>query len=1599
MRMSRLFTALAWLSLLSLSIPSGAVQPKQESSPLDRLTVVDPRLRSAAVIEPIEEAGTAVAPGLLDVWGSFQREQSGGWQGYVDRRNGLLEIAEGSGIPWIPGPGNQLSREDVAPHLAGEQVDLAALEKIARGFLPRVAPLLGVDPRSLRLSPGRSGQGGGYLWVVDFDVLRDGIPVEGARVVFRINNGNLVQLGSENLPSAGAQVPREAVSRKQALGLLSGHVGGFSAADTFLDGGSLHLLPIALADDGFQEGFAPGAGRGLALVWQFTFQRRQETGTWQARIDAATGELLEFRDVNVYGKANGGVFPEAPAAGGEVVLPMPFADLSTGGFTDGAGRFPFSGSAVSSTLSGSFVDIDDSCGSISLAANATGRIAFGTSAGTDCATPGVGGTGNTHSARTQFYHLNRAKEIARGWLPGNTWLNSPLPANVNLFDTCNAFWNGASVNFFRSGGGCGNTGEVAAISLHEYGHGLDDNDGNDLAPDLGTAETYGDFTAALTLHKSCMGPGFFSSNCGGYGDACTSCSGVRDIDWAKHVSNTPHTVGNFTQVRCPSGGGYDGPCGREGHCESYVSSEALWDFVARDLPSPGTAAAWRLVERLWYLTRPTATSAFTCNTATSTWTSNGCGTGSLWRVMRLADDDDGNLANGTPHSCHLFAAFDRHGLACAADQGANVCFSACTPPAVPAVTLTPGADQIEVSWTSSGAGTVYDVYKSERSCDSGFIKVANDLAGPSFLDSVVTDGLSYSYQVIAHPSGNEACGAQPSGCQSATPTLPPCATSAPTGVTATANGLFRIDLSWNAVSGATAYVIYRATASGGPYTERGSVAAPATAWSDTGLAEGTTYHYVVRAFANCESAASAQVSATTDTCNPFVLYSNDFETGSGLSDWTKGVFPNGASPSEWQGIQACAAHSGSKIFRFGGSSSCIASYSAGQSTFAQPLGATGITVPEGSLATRLSFWHRWDFEFGYDGGNLALSLDGSSYTTIPASAIVGGANYNGQQFQDCGPAGTVGRPIFTGSQSQFVNTVVDLDAACNLASGETSGCSGRTVWMAFVPVTDCIVQYPGWYIDDVTVSVCGPDCTAPGAPVIGTASTPANNQIQVNWVQGAPPADRFNVYRAAGTCAAPGPFSRRAQQLSGSPYLDAPVSGGSTYAYRVTGVDATGFCESTPSACVNATATGPCLFPPTFAGLAAAGNVAQSTCGVQLSWPAGSSGCGTPLTYNIYRSTSPTFTPGPANRVATGVTATSHLDAGSLASQTTYYYIVRAVDGVSGVEDANTVVRSAAPTGPTVSTTLADTFEGSLSGGGFDLGGWTHAPLSGSADWAWSTARSQSPTHSWLSPSQDFAAHRALVSPSFRAQSTSTVSFWHTYEMEAGYDGGTLEISANGGASWTILPDSAFTLGGFNATLFPNTQNPLSGRRAWSGGPLGTMTEVRASLAAWAGSDVKLRWHAGEDGSTKYTGWFVDSVAITDAVFVGSCQPELHPLDYYSLPPCRLVDTRNPNGPLGGPALSPGAQRSFGLAGVCGIPATAKALSYTLTAAQPAAAGYLTLFPQGLAVPTSSSINFPAGQTRGNNGILPLGEGGALRVLAGTSGPVHFILDVTGYFE
>lgn len=122
--------------------------------------------------------------------------------------------------------------------------------------------------------------------------------------------------------------------------------------------------------------------------------------------------------------------------------------------------------------------------------------------------------------------------------------------------------------------------------------------------------------------------------------------------------------------------------------------------------------------------------------------------------------------------------------------------------------------------------------------------------------------------------------------------------------------------------------------------------------------------------------------------------------------------------------------------------------------------------------------------------------------------------------------------------------------------------------------------------------------------------------------------------------------------------------------------------------------------------------------------------------------------------------------------------------------------------------------------------------------------------------------------------------------------------------------------------------------------------------------------------------------------------------DLFTITPCRLLDTRDPDDPYGGPALVAGADRTFLAFGRCGIPATARAISINVTVTGPSTGGNLRLYPGGQPLPLVSTLNYSSGQTRGNNAVVPLSLAGEFVIrCAQASGTAHAIVDVNGYFE
>jgi hypothetical protein len=121
---------------------------------------------------------------------------------------------------------------------------------------------------------------------------------------------------------------------------------------------------------------------------------------------------------------------------------------------------------------------------------------------------------------------------------------------------------------------------------------------------------------------------------------------------------------------------------------------------------------------------------------------------------------------------------------------------------------------------------------------------------------------------------------------------------------------------------------------------------------------------------------------------------------------------------------------------------------------------------------------------------------------------------------------------------------------------------------------------------------------------------------------------------------------------------------------------------------------------------------------------------------------------------------------------------------------------------------------------------------------------------------------------------------------------------------------------------------------------------------------------------------------------------------FFTVPPCRLVDTRGAVGPLGGPALAAMTTRNFPVTGTCSIPSTARSVALNVTVTGNTSYGDVRVFPAGASGITASTINWRTGQTRANNAIVGLGANGSVTVWCVMfSGFTHVVLDVVGYFE
>ena len=164
--------------------------------------------------------------------------------------------------------------------------------------------------------------------------------------------------------------------------------------------------------------------------------------------------------------------------------------------------------------------------------------------------------------------------------------------------------------------------------------------------------------------------------------------------------------------------------------------------------------------------------------------------------------------------------------------------------------------------------------------------------------------------------------------------------------------------------------------------------------------------------------------------------------------------------------------------------------------------------------------------------------------------------------------------------------------------------------------------------------------------------------------------------------------------------------------------------------------------------------------------------------------------------------------------------------------------------------------------------GWSSTATPTNYPWVSSNSESHSAPNSFFTPNLETENDQVLVTTNslLLPASPLKMSFWGYIDSEEGWDGGVVEISTDGGGSWSDLGPNMIS-GGYTGTL--NTSgNPLSEREAfhgYSGGFFKTIVDLASYVNQ---ANVKFRFRFGSDEIIGWTGWWVDDILIEDVAQV-----------------------------------------------------------------------------------------------------------------------------------
>ena len=439
---------------------------------------------------------------------------------------------------------------------------------------------------------------------VYFKQLADGLPVYGTRLMTlsrNVANNPIVNVEVNLRDVKGFKKPNRLINNS-ALALMTAATRFGTSVTT--------TIPELMVYAGSQEEHAEPRA---VIVFE-----AQTGGNWDADtyrkaelvVDAETGEILFERNLILHATGNvSGMATESSGADvcdPESVAGLPYAKVTLGGntaFADVNGDYSIAGSgSVTSKLEGEWFRVYNQSGGNS-SITGSGDIVHN-----------AANSSASYRAEVNAYlQSNIVRDFTLVQNPSFPTIDTQtaFAANVNLGSTCNAYYDGNSINFYSSGGGCSNTA-FSVIVHHEYGHHLVAVAGSGQGQ---YGEGMGDVMGVLLTGDNQLARGFYSDDC---------TNGIRNAN-------------NNKQYPC-NGGIHD--CGQ-------LISGCVWDALAQ-----------------MQVTYPVTGHGIISSLAVNSMLvhSGDMITPSITYDWLTLDDDDGDLTNGTPHSVEILAGFAMHSM-------------------------------------------------------------------------------------------------------------------------------------------------------------------------------------------------------------------------------------------------------------------------------------------------------------------------------------------------------------------------------------------------------------------------------------------------------------------------------------------------------------------------------------------------------------------------------------------------------------------------------------------------------------------------------------------------------------------------------------------------------------------------------------------------------------------------------------------------------------------------------------------------------------------------------------------------------------------------